>query len=383
MDIRQAIEQLPSPCYVVDLSKLEANCQRLAQVQERTGAKVLLAMKGFAMHATFPLVSQYLSGVCASSVHEAQLGNDYFPGELHAYAPAFSDQNFIDLFSLADHITLNSIAQWQRFQALSKTHPNELIVGLRVNPEYSEVEVDLYNPCAPGSRLGIRAESLSGAELEGLTGLHFHTLCEQDSKALAGTLEALESRFGTILNRQDIAWLNMGGGHHITREDYDLDHLCALIDHMQSTYQVQVYLEPGEAVALNTGYLSCTVLDMIENTLPIAILDTSATAHMPDVLEMPYRPQVIGWDEANADATTVRLGGLTCLAGDVVGDYKPDHIPEIGDRLVFADMAHYTMVKNSTFNGVPLPAIATFHPDDSAPTLVREFGYADYRDRLS
>ena len=382
MDIHQAIKQLPSPCYVVDLAKLESNCHRLAQVEKRTGARVLLAMKGFAMHATFPLVSQYLSGVCASSVNEAQLGKDFFPGELHAYAPAFSDRNFLQLFGLADHLTLNSLAQWRRYQHLSETHPNKLKVGLRVNPEYSEVKVDLYNPCSPGSRLGIRPDDLLGANLEGLTGLHFHALCEDNSQTLANTLEALETHFEPILRRSDITWLNMGGGHHITREDYDLDHLCELIDHIQSTYGMQVYLEPGEAVALNTGYLSCTVLDLIENTLPIAILDTSATAHMPDVLEMPYRPIVLGWEDDD-NPTKVRLGGLTCLAGDVVGDYHPRSVPKIGDQLIFADMAHYTMVKNSTFNGIPLPAIATFHPDDSAPKIVRQFGYADYRDRLS
>lgn len=384
MDIVEAAGQLPSPCYAIDLTRLEENAQRLHAVRERTGARVLMALKGFAAFATFPLLRPYLDGTCASSVNEAKLGRFEFGGEVHAYAPAFALAEMQELLGLADHVTLNSVRQWEKFKPLWQNAQRDIRVGFRVNPEYSEVEVALYNPCAPCSRLGVRAEALVGQDLQGISGIHFHTLCEQNSDALEHTMEALEKRFGDLLSRESIEWLNMGGGHHITRKDYDFDRLCRVIDRAADRYKVQVYLEPGEAIALHSGYLVSTVLDVVRNEMEIAILDVSVTAHMPDVLEMPYRPEILSAARPNEKKHTYRLGGPTCLAGDVIGDYSFDAPLREGDRLIFTDMAHYTMVKNTTFNGVPLPSIATFASGSSqAPAVIRRFGYEDYRNRLS
>lgn len=380
-------EQVPSPGYVVHLGRLEENCQLLADVQERSGAKILLALKGFACHATFPLVSRYLKGITASGLHEALLGNEFFDGEVHVYAPAFKAEEVAQMREFAHTLVFNSPQQWATHRAALG---DKVLAGLRVNPEHSDVEVDLYNPCAPCSRLGItraaldkQAEALGLQGLPGLSGLHLHALCEQDADALENVVNAFDAKFGDLA--RDRRWLNFGGGHHITRPGYDIERLVRVVRGAYERYGVEeIYLEPGEAVALHTGVLVVTVLDLIENGgVKLAILDTSATCHMPDVLEMPYRPSVLGAGEAGEKPHTYRLGGLSCLAGDVIGDYSFDKPLEVGQRLVFLDMSHYTMVKTSTFNGVPLPSINTYDPATDKLDTVRRFGYTDYRDRLS
>lgn len=370
-----------TPAYICDLGALRSNLEILRSVQERAGCKILLALKGFAMWSVFPIVHEYLPGITASSPHEARLGREEFGGEVHSYAPAYSESDIRDLISLIDHIVFNSVAQWQRFAPMVKDSGRHIEVAIRVNPEHSEVTTKLYDPCAPGSRLGVRREDLPAEVAAKLDGLHFHTLCELGSDALERTLAAFEAKFGDLI--PNLKWVNFGGGHHITRPGYDLDLLVKLITEFKAKYGVEVYLEPGEAIALNTGVLVASVLDIVHNEMPIAILDTSATAHMPDVLEMPYRPQIIGGAAAGDKAHTYRLGGLTCLAGDVIGDWSFDQPLEIGSKLVFLDMAHYTMVKNTTFNGVKLPNIATHDPKTGHIEVVRQFGYRDYRDRLS
>lgn len=382
--------RLPSPCFVVDEELLERNAALLDSIQQRTGVKILLALKGFAMWSLFPLLSRAggqgpLHGACASSPHEARLAREQFGGEVHAFAAAFSAEDMTDILQYADHITFNSLAQWQRFQGLLHACPRPVLCGLRVNPEHSEGAVPIYDPCAPGSRLGIRAahleKYLEGGHLDGLTGLHFHTLCEQGADALERTLTAFERRFGHVL--QHMQWCNMGGGHHITRPGYDVDLLCRCIDRVQQKYGVQAYLEPGEAVALNTGWLVSTVLDILEADMPVAILDTSAAAHMPDVLEMPYRPEIITAAMPGEKAHSYRLAGKSCLAGDVIGEYSFDSPLRVGDHCVFCDMAHYSMVKTTTFNGLHLPAIASYRPRSDSLRLHRVFGYEDFKTRLS
>ncbi len=374
-------DRIPTPCYVVHAGLLEKNLQILADVQRRSGATVILALKGFAMFSLFPLIRQYLHGTTASGLYEARLGSEEFGGEVHAYSPAFTDEEMAELIRYADHISFNSVAQWERFKATIARAPRPVSCGLRVNPEYSEVEVELYDPCAPGSRLGITAEALEHADLSGIEGLHFHTMCEQNSDTLERTIAVFEKKFGRQL--EQMKWVNFGGGHHITRDDYDVDRLCALVAAFRERHGVRVYLEPGEAIALNTGFLVTSVLDIVENNGPNAILDTSATAHMPDVLEMPYRPAILGAGKRGEHPHTYRLGGLTCLAGDVIGEYSFPEPLRPGDRIVFLDMAHYTMVKNTTFNGVRLPSIGIYRPDKDATEIVKEFGYEDYKMRLS
>jgi len=365
--------KLPTPCYVVDTGRLRRNLETIRKIQDRTGAKIILALKGFAMFSTFPIIREYLCGTTASSVNEARLGREEFGGEVHAYAPAYNDLDIEELAPLVQHITFNSFSQFHRFQQrLLDLNPN-VSVGLRINPEYSEVATPLYDPCRPSSRLGMTLAHFEGQDLEGVEGLHFHTMCEQNSDTLERVVEAVERQFGPFL----------GGGHHITRGDYDVERLCRIIEAFSDRHAVQVYLEPGEAIALNAGYLVSSVLDVFENGMPLAILDASATAHMPDVLEMPYRPVIQGAGDPGSKPHTIRLGGMTCLAGDEIGDYAFDHPLKVGDRLVFEDMAHYTMVKNTTFNGVRLPAIATYDPETEQTEVVRQFGYEDYRDRLS
>jgi len=366
---------------VVDLDLIECNLRELNRIQELSGAKILLALKGFAAWSIFPLVGRYLRGFAVSGLHEAQLARDYGAGEVHAFSPAFDPDHFARIAELADHIVFNSFSQWTRYgrAVLSSTKPASC--GIRVNPEHSEVATPLYDPCAPGSRLGVTSARFREDLLDGIEGLHFHTLCQSDSSALARTLEVFESRFARWLPR--MRWVNFGGGHHITRPDYDAHLLVRLIRDFRERWNVEVYLEPGEAVALNAGYLVASVLDIVENEMPIAILDTSATAHMPDVLEMPYRPAVAGAGAAGEFANTYRLAGNTCLPGDVIGDYSFADPLQPGDRLVFLDMAHYTMVKNNTFNGVPLPDIVLFDAASAELKLQRSFGYQDYRDRLS
>lgn len=372
---------IETPCYVVDLGALERNLQTLAEVARRADCTILLAQKGFAMFGVYPLCRRYLSGVCASSVDEARLGREEFGGEVHAYAPAYSDAQMAEMVTLADTIVFNSFAQLRRHRQAVEQAPRDIDIGLRVNPRYAEVEVDIYNPCSAGSRLGILREAFEGQSLEGVSGLHFHTMCEQNADVLARTLPHVEEQFGRFFDQLD--WINFGGGHHITRADYDVDQLVQIIQQFQSRWGLKVYLEPGEAIALNTGVLVSTVLDVVRNELDIAILDASAACHMPDVLEMPYRPNILGAGAPGEKAHTYRLGGLSCLAGDVIGDYSFDEPLRPGDTIVLLDMAHYTMVKNTTFNGVRLPSIATYNPADEAVQILRRFSYQDFRTRLS
>ena len=374
-------EGLDTPCIICDLGVLRTNLERLAEVQRRTGSKILLALKGFAMWSVFPLIRSYLPGVAASSLHEARLGREEFGGEVHVYAPAYAESELAELLELADHLVFNSLGQWQRFRPLCQSHGRRIECGLRVNPEHSEVDVEVYDPCQRHSRLGVTRTEFDPSLVEGLTGLHFHNLCQSNADALERTLAAVEDKFGSLL--QDAAWVNVGGGHHITRPDYDVELLVRLVGGFRDRHGVQVYLEPSEAVAYEAGVLVTSVLDIVHNQVPIAVLDTSAAAHMPDVLEMPYRPEVVGAAAPDVHPYRYRLGGLTCLAGDFVGDYSFPEPLRIGDRLVFRDMAIYTMVKSTTFNGVRLPSIATFEPSNGELRVVRRFGYSDYRDRLS
>tara|TARA_B100001179_G_scaffold225068_1_gene204524 strand:- start:557 stop:1732 length:1176 start_codon:yes stop_codon:yes gene_type:complete len=377
-------EALPSPCYVVDEVAVERNLAILAEVAEASGAKVLSALKAFSMWHFAPMVSRYLSGTCASGLHEAQLGREHYGGEVHVFGAAYSDVDLAEILKIADHVVFNSSAQWRRAQPLVRealARRPGLRFGLRINPEHSEGDVPIYDPCAPGSRLGIPLSELDEQSLDGISGLHFHTLCEHDFPPLERTLAAVEERFGHLLGRMQ--WVNFGGGHHITRPDYQRDDLIRCVRDFAERHQVQVYLEPGEAVAIGSGVLVTTVLDTSFNALNQAILDTSATCHMPDVLEMPYRPGLLGAGEPGEYPHTYRLGGLTCLAGDVIGDYSFPEPLEIGQKLIFKDMSHYTMVKTTTFNGTRLPAIAVWNSETGELRVIREFGYQDFRERLS
>lgn len=379
-DIDIDISNLPSPAYLVDERLLTKNLETLNYVQEKSGAKILLAQKGFSMHAVYPLVGKYLHGVTSSSLFEARLGFEEMGKEVHVYAPAYVDREFDELLRYSDHMVFNSFDQWSRFKQRVQNAPKQISCGIRVNPEYSEIEVPLYDPCYNFSRMGVTLPNFRPDELDGIDGLHFHTMCEQNSDTLERTLKVVEEKFGQYLH--GMKWLNFGGGHHITRPDYDLDTLIKCILHMKETYNVEIYLEPGEAVALNTGYLVATVLDTMHNGMDIAILDTSAECHMPDVLAMPYRPGIIGAGEPGEFAHTYRLGGMTCLAGDVIGDYSFPEPLKYGDKLIFTDMAHYSMVKNHMFNGVNLPAIASYNEAEGLK-VIREFEYSDFSGRLS
>ncbi len=378
------LAEVETPCFVIDRGALAANLAVLDEVQRRAGCKILLALKGFAAWPAFDQIRRVLPGVTSSSVHEAQLGREEFGGEVHACAPAYSDADFDTLLGLCDHIVLNSFSQWQRLRPRYLAHRaaggRELEFGIRINPEHREVEVELYDPCGACSRLGVVQSEFRPDLLDGISGLHFHNLCELGSDALARTLAAVEERFGPWL--AGMKWLNMGGGHHITRPGYDIDRLVNVVAHVRERWGLDVYLEPGEAIALGTGVLVASVLDVVNNGMKLAILDTSATAHMPDVLEMPYRPRIVGAGEPGEHTHTYRLGGLTCLAGDVVGDYSFPHPLQPGDKLVFLDMAHYTMVKTTTFNGVRLPSIALWDPQTRALRVVRRFDYDEYKRRL-
>lgn len=381
---RLDLSRLPSPCFVVDEVAVERNLKILQQVAERSGAKVLAALKAFSMWNLGPLTRRYLSGTCSSGLHEAMLGRDEYGGEVHVFSAAYAAADLQQVLGFADHVVFNSCSQWRRFQAVTKAakaQRPELSFGLRVNPEHSEGEVPIYDPCAPGSRLGIPRSQLDMDCLDGISGLHFHTLCEQDFPPLQRTLQAVEERFGDILPRMQ--WVNFGGGHHITRPGYQIDDLVATIIAFREKYNVEVYLEPGEAVAIGTGVLVSEVLDVAWNVLPQAILDCSATCHMPDTLEMPYRADIIGAGLPDELENTYRLGGLTCLAGDVMGDYSFAEPLQVGQRLMFADMSHYTMVKTSTFNGTRLPALAVWNSETDDLRIVKEFGYEDFRSRLS
>ncbi|EGW37390.1 carboxynorspermidine decarboxylase [Desulfosporosinus sp. OT] len=371
---------LPSPCYIVDERLLLRNLEILHSVQQRTGCSILLALKGFSMYSVFPLVGKYLKGVTASSLFEARLGKEELGKEVHIYAPAYVDQEFDQILENCDHIVFNSFDQWNRFKAKVKNNKTKKSCGIRVNPEYSEIETPIYDPCYKYSRLGVTLSNFRPEELDGIEGLHFHTMCEQNSDTLARTIQVVDQKFGEFIKR--MKWLNLGGGHHITRPDYDIETLVRSITFFQDKYGVDIYLEPGEAVALNTGFLVAKVLDIVDNGMKIAILDTSAACHMPDVLEMPYRPNIIDAGMPGEHPYTYRFGGHTCLAGDIIGDYSFRQPIKPGDRLVFCDMAHYTMVKNNMFNGVNLPSIARFNEAEGIK-IVRQFGYEDFKARLS
>jgi len=376
---------LPSPCFVIDETSIERNLRIIDRVQQETPAKVLLALKGFAAWSMFPLIRRYLAGVTCSGLHEAMLGHEHFRKECHVYAPAFTDGEVGQVFDIADHVTFNSFSQWARFRDRLAGHDDPPSCGLRINPQHREVATAIYDPCAPKSRLGINLEQfergVADVGLDGIDGLHFHTLCELNSDALERTLAVVEQKFSKYFDR--LTWINFGGGHHISRPDYDVDRLIRLINDFRGRYPLQIYLEPGEAIALNTGVLVTTVLDIVHNEVDIAILDTSATAHMPDVLEMPYRPVITGAANPGDKPHTYRLGGQTCLAGDVIGDWSFDEPLQVGDKVIFEDMAHYTMVKTTTFNGIKLPAIAIHNSDSGETRVVREFGYEEYERRLS
>ncbi|MCR6546765.1 carboxynorspermidine decarboxylase [Dehalobacterium formicoaceticum] len=372
--------KVPTPCYLLDERLLIKNLSTLRGLTERTGCRILLAQKSFAMFYEYPLIKKYLHGTTASGLFEAKLGYEEMGGEVHIFSPAYLDHEFDEILQICDHIVFNSFAQWRRFKDRVKQGPRPISCGLRVNPEYSEQEHGIYDPAAPGSRLGVTLANFEPELLEGIEGLHFHTLCEQNSDVLARTLKVFDEKFGTFM--KGMKWLNLGGGHHITRPDYDLATLEKFLHFAREKYGVQVYLEPGEAVVLNCGYLVARVLDFVHNGLDIAILDTSAACHMPDVLEMPYRPQIIGSGLPGDFPYTYRLGGPTCLAGDIIGDYSFPQPLKAGDPLVFCDMAHYTMVKNNTFNGIKLPSIGVFNDRDGLK-IIKEFGYYDFKNRLS
>jgi carboxynorspermidine decarboxylase len=348
-------------------------------VQKESGAKVLAALKAFSMWSLGPLVGKYLSGTCASGVHEARLGREHYGGEVHTYSAAYTEKDMREVLELSDHVVFNSPAQWKRFRAIAERSGKKF--GLRVNPEHSEGNVALYDPCAPFSRLGTPRNAIRPGDLDGLSGLHFHTLCEQDFPPLERTLKAFEEKFGDLMKGME--WANFGGGHHVTRPGYQVEDLIRTLRGFAERYKVQVYIEPGEAVAYHSGVLVAEVLDVMHNGMPIAILDTSATCHMPDTLEMPYRAGITGAGEPGKLAHTYRLGGQSCLAGDVIGDYSFAQPLQIGQRLVFEDMAYYTMVKTTTFNGVRLASIAIWNSRTDALRVVRDFGYEDFKGRLS
>lgn len=373
---------IPSPCYVLEEQKLVRNLQLMERVQAESGAEIILALKGFSMWSSFPTVRRYLAGCTASSVWEAELAADTFGKEVHAYSPAYKPSEMKRLLELCNHISFNSVTQLERYQ--DQAIAAGVSVGIRINPEQREAETELYDPSAPGSRLGIRAEQLAGIDLSPVKGFHIHNLCECDSYALERTLAAVEKNFGPYLHQ--LEWINLGGGHLMTRKGYDVEHLITQLKRLNETYNVDVILEPGSAVAWETGPLVCEVVDIVENQGNVLILDISATAHMPDVLEMPYRPVLSfkgeNGGEAGEKAFTYRIGGNSCLAGDVIPAYSFSQEVQIGDRLLFQDMMHYTMVKTSFFNGVEHPSIGILQQDGNF-RLVRKFNYEDFKARLS
>ena len=377
---------METPCYVIDEAGLIRNLEILRRVREEAGCKILLAQKAFSAFAVYPLIAQYLDGVTASGIYGAKLGYEEmakpFGRENHIFSPAYPEKDIDEILSICDHIVFNSPKQWAKFRERVRSSERYIQAGIRINPQYSEIDTAIYDPCSVGSRLGSTLERFTDdmSLVEGIDGLHFHTMCEQGADVLERTLPYVEDRFGFMLEK--IKWLNFGGGHHITRPDYDVDLLISLIKRIKQRWGVEVYLEPGEAVALNAGWLVTTVLDTFENGCNIAITDASAACHMPDVLEMPYRPEIIGAGKAGEKPHSYRLGGNTCLAGDVIGDYSFDKPLCEGDRLVFCDMSIYSMCKNNTFNGIPLPSIY-LNKKDGSVELIKKFGYEDFRSRLS
>ena len=399
------INELPTPCYVIDEGKLEDNLKILHDVEERTGAKILLAQKCFSAFYEYPLIGKYITGTTASGLYEAKLGHEEMQKENHVFSPAYREEDMEEILNICDHVIFNSKNQLIKyFDLVNKVNglndaakaenskktegfagatgkKHKVSIGVRINPECStQTDHAIYDPCAPGSRMGIKAADFDDQIADMVDGLHFHTLCEQNSDDLETTLKAVEEKFGKYLHK--MKWLNMGGGHHITRDDYDVERLVRLINHMKETYDLEIYLEPGEAVALNAGYLVTKVLDVVDNEIKTLVLDASASCHMPDVLEMPYRPPLKDSGESGEKKFNYRLSSNTCLAGDVIGDYSFDQEIKIGDKLYFEDMAIYSMVKNNTFNGIPLPAIAAMDKDGNCK-IIKKFGYDDFKCRLS
>lgn len=374
------VKNLPTPTYIVDETLLKKNLETLKYVIDQTGCHILLAQKAYSMFSTYPLIGEYLQGTTASSLFEAKLGKEEMKGEVHIFSPAYREDEMDEIISICDHIVFNSFSQWKKYKGVVKSASKKIECGIRINPEYSEIETDMYNPCFSGSRFGVTLSQFEPDELEGVDGLHFHTMCEQNSDVLERTVKVVDEKFGKYIGK--MKWINFGGGHHITRPDYDIETLIRSIRFIKEKYNVEVYLEPGEAIALHTGFLVTKVLDTLHNDMDLAILDASAACHMPDVLEMPYRPEIIGAKKPGELPYTYRLGGPTCLAGDVIGDYSFDKALEPGDTLIFCDMAHYTMVKNNTFNGVNLPSIALYSPEKGT-RVIKRFGYEDFKTRLS
>lgn len=382
---------MSTPRYIINIAALRKNLEILAEVKQRADCKIVLALKGYALWKSFPLIAEYLDGCCASGLWEARLSHEEFGKHTLNYSPAYKQAEIKELLEISSHLDFNSASQWDQFREMATSHPRflsgDLKCGIRINPEHSTGSTPIYDPCASGSRLGATADSLEGVDLTGISGIHFHTLCEQNSDDLETTLAAIDYKFGDLLRRSEIKWLNMGGGHWITKPDYDRDRLVRLIQQTRERYELdEIWLEPGEAIAIHTGVLEASVVDIVENAgHKVAILDVSTTCHMPDVLEMPYRPDVFSPDGSIATETgkhLYRLAGPSCLAGDVVGDYAFSKALTVGDTITFDDMAHYTMVKTTTFNGVPHPSICLKHEDGSIEA-VREFSYPDFKQRLS
>lgn len=375
------LSRVPSPCFVVDEAAVRRNLAVLKDVGDRGGAKVLLALKAFSMWSLADVVGEYLDGVCASGLWEARLAREHYSGELTTYSPAYKREDLPEILALSDTVIFNSPDQLARFKdeiAAARQQGQVFEIGLRLNPEHSESEVEKYDPCQRGSRLGFPVSQLRPEHLEGIDGLHIHALCEQDFEPLRRVWEAVESKLEGALTQ--LKWLNLGGGHHVTRADYQREDLIAFVRQIGERHGVEVYLEPGEAIALDAGILVGEILDTFDNSVPVAVTDISATCHMPDVIEAPYRPAML---DEREEGVTIRLGGPSCLAGDIIGDYVFAERPAPGTRIAFLDQAHYSMVKTNTFNGVPLPAIALWNSDTDSLKLIREFDYRDFRDRLS
>jgi carboxynorspermidine decarboxylase len=372
--------QIPSPCYVLEEKLLRKNLELINRVQTESGAEIILALKGFSMYKMFPMVKKYLSGATASSLNEARLIVEEMGCLAHTYCPAYKPEEFEQILSYSSHITFNSLNQYKQFKSQVEKSEKKVSMGLRINPQYAEVSTDMYNPCVVGSRLGITREALGDTLPDGIEGLHSHTMCENDSYVLERTLVHIEKKFGDLLHQ--IKWLNLGGGHLMTKEGYDHAHLIATIKRLKTTYNIDIILEPGSAIAWQTGYLRSRVLDIVDaQGIDVAILDISFAAHMPDTLEMPYKPKVWGAADAIKGKPTYRLGGMTCLAGDYMSEYSFEKPLEIGDTVVFDDMIHYTMVKTTTFNGVGLPSIGIWHEDDTFE-LVKSFGFESFKEKI-
>lgn len=360
---------------------LRNNLSLIKEVADRAGVNIILAFKAFALWKSFPIIRQYITGSTASSKYEARLAYEEMGSPAHTYSPAYTEADFPDILQYSSHVTFNSLSQYERFYPLAKAAGHPVSLGLRINPEYSEVETDLYNPCAPGSRMGVVREGLCDELPEGIEGFHFHTLCESTSFDLEKTLREVEKRFGEFLPR--LKWLNMGGGHLMTRQGYDRDHLVSLLRAFKAKYpNLKIILEPGSAFAWQTGFLLATVVDIVENHgICTALIDASFTCHMPDCLEMPYKPVIRGATDARQGKPTYRIGGNSCLSGDYMGDWSFDRPLEVGDRLIFEDMIHYTVVKTTQFNGIPHPSLALWRADDRLE-IYRTFDYADYKNRM-